>query len=173
MTDARKEGKNGDVEERRRDAPDARASGMTPVLHVPRLSDALAPNELAKLGTDELVRFLTPRRWFGAQAGTPSGARVRDAIALPWGGGRFAIARVEVTTAIAAEPRLYQLPLCVRSTDEIGDAPPRSTLARVVASDGEGLLFDAVEEGAFLRALADSFQHGGSFDNGESRWVIE
>ena len=144
-----------------------------PALHVPRLADALAPNELAKLTTDELVRFLAPRRWFGAKAGTPSAARVRDAIALPWEGGRFAIARLEVTTGNATEPRLYQLPLCVRSADEIGDASPRSTLARVVAGDGEGLLFDAVEDGAFLRALADSFQHGGSFGNAEARWVVE
>lgn len=142
-------------------------------LHVPRLADALAPNELAKLGTDELVRFLAPRRWFGAKAGTPSAARIRDAISLPWDDGRFAIARLEVTTANASEPKLYQLPLCVRSADEIGDTPPRSTLARVIAGDGEGLLFDAVEDGAFLRALADSFQHGGSYGAGDSRWVIE
>ena len=146
---------------------------MMPALHVPRLADALAPNELAKLKTDELVQFLAPRRWFGAKAGTPSAARVRDAIALPWEGGRFAIARLEVTTENATQPRLYQLPLCVRSADEICGAPPRSTLARVVAGDGEGVLFDAVEDGVFLRALADSFQHGGSFGNAEARWVVE
>ena len=145
-----------------------------PTLHVSRLADALAPNELAKLKTDELVRFLAPRRWFGAKAGTPSAARVRDAIGLPWeGGGRFAIARLEVMTGNASEPRLYQLPLCVRSADEVGDAPPLSTLARVVAGDGEGLLFDAVEDGTFLRALGDSFQHGGSFGDAEARWVVE
>ena len=146
---------------------------MMPALHVARLADALAPNELARLGTDALVAFLTPRRWFGAKAGTPSAARIRDAIALPWESGRFAVARLEVTTANAAEPKLYQLPLCVRSTDEIGDTPPRSTLARVIAADGEGLLFDAVEDGAFLRALADALAQGGSFGTTDSRWVIE
>jgi len=161
------------VEQRSRGANDARWGGTMPTLNVPRLADALTPNELARLGTDALVAFLTPRRWFGAKAGTPSAARIRDAIALPWEAGRFAIARLEVTTATAAEPKLYQLPLCVRSTDEIGDAPPRSTLARVVAGDGEGLLFDAVEDGAFLRALADAFARGGSFGDAGSRWVIE
>ncbi|HKN65779.1 MAG TPA: hypothetical protein VJW73_05845 [Gemmatimonadaceae bacterium] len=171
MTEPRREDR--DVEERRRGAPEAQASEMMPALQVPRLADALAPNELAKLGTDELVRFLAPRRWFGAKAGAPSLARVRDVIPLPWEGGRFAIARLEVRTGSAAQPRLYQLPLSVRSVDEIGDAPPRSTLARVVAGDGEGLLFDAVEDGAFLRALADSFRHGGSFGSAESRWVTE
>ena len=168
------EGEVRDVEQRRIGAENAHASGpMRPALHVPRLADALTPNELAKLGTDELVAFLAPRRWFGAKAGTPSAARIRDAVALPWEGGRFAVARLEVKTANAAEPKVYQLPLCVRSTDEIGDAPPRSTLARVVADDGEGLLFDAVEDGAFLRALADAFARGGSFGDTGSRWLIE
>ena len=171
MAEPRRE--DGDVEQRRRGATDAPASGMMPVLHVPRLADALAPNELAKLGTDELVAFLAPRRWFGAKAGTPSAARVRDTIALPWAGGRFAIARLEVTTGNAGQPKLYQLPLSVRGTNEIGNAPPGSTLARVVAGDGEGLLFDAVEDRAFLRALADSFAYGGSFGDDGSRWVIE
>src|SRR5690242_3102580 len=91
VTEPRREDR--DVEEQRRGAPDAQARGMMPALHVARLADALAPNELAKLGTDALVRFLAPRRWFGAKAGTPSAARVRDAIALPWEGGPFAIAR--------------------------------------------------------------------------------
>jgi hypothetical protein len=92
VTEPRRE--DHDVEQRRRGAPEAQASGMMPVLHVPKLADALAPNELAKLGTDELVAFLAPRRWFGAKAGTPSSARVRHAIPLPWEGGRFAIARL-------------------------------------------------------------------------------
>jgi trehalose synthase-fused probable maltokinase len=67
----------------------------------------------------------------------------------------------------------YQLPLCVRSIEEIGDAPPRSTVARVVAGDSEGLLFDAVEDGAFLRALVDAFAHGGTFGEGSLRWTFE
>ena len=173
MAESGREREDRDVEERRRGAADAHGSGKLPVLHVGRLIDALAPNELAKLSTDALVAFLAPRRWFGAKAGTPSAARVRDAIPLPWEGGRFAIARLEVTAGIASAPKLYQLPLCVRSASEIGDAPPRSTLARVVAAQEEGLLFDAVEDGAFLRALADSFARGGTFGGGESRWVIE
>lgn len=141
-------------------------------LRVARLGDALLPNELARLGTADLVAFLTPRRWFGAKAGAPSAARVADAIGLPWESGRFAIARLDVTTA-GGESKRYQLPLCVRSNDEIGDALPTSIIARVVAEDGEGLLFDAVEDGAFLRALADAFAHGGQFGKGLSHWVIE
>lgn len=141
-------------------------------LRVARLGDALLPNELAQLGTADLVSFLTPRRWFGAKAGAPSAARVDDAIVLPWESGRFAIARLDVTTA-GGESKRYQLPLCVRSNDEIGDALPTSIIARVVASDGEGLLFDAVEDGAFLRGLADAFARGGTFGRESARWIIE
>ena len=154
-----------------------RAAGPTrhaprATLHVNRLDDALATSELAKLGTQELVAFLTPRRWFGAKAGKPSSARVRDVIRLPWENGRYAIARLEVTTG-SGDTKQYQVPLCVRSDDEIGDAPPKSVIARVVAGDGEGLLFDAVEDGGFLRALAESFGHGGSFGEEGARWKVE
>ena len=41
MTEPRSEDR--DVEERRRSAPDAHASGLTPALHVSRLADALSP----------------------------------------------------------------------------------------------------------------------------------
>src|SRR5438105_1382911 len=155
-------------QESRKRPRSARAS-----LRVAALADALSPNELAKLGTQDLVGFLAPRRWFGAKAGSPTSARIRDAILLPWETGHFAIARLEVATA-AANPALYQLPLCVRGMDEIGDALPKSILARVVASEGaaEGLLFDAVEDGAFVRGLADAFAHGTSIGD-PPRWIIE
>jgi maltose alpha-D-glucosyltransferase/alpha-amylase len=142
------------------------------VLKVRELADALAPNELARLGTDDVAAFLAPRRWFGAKAGKPSAARVRDVVPLPWEGGRFAVARLDVTTA-AGTHSTYQLPLCVRSTDEIGDRQPRSVLARVEAAEGEGLLFDAVEDGAFLRGLADALAHGGSYGSAGLKWIVE
>jgi trehalose synthase-fused probable maltokinase len=141
-------------------------------LHVRSLADALLPDELARLGTDDLAAFLAPRRWFGAKAGTPRSARVRDVIPLAWDGGPFAIARLEVATS-ATGPTLYQLPLCVRGVEEIGDRMPKSVLARVVAGDEEGVLFDATEDGAFLRALADSFARGGAFSSNALRWIIE
>ena len=144
-------------------------------LNTARLEDALTTSELAKLGSEALVAFLAPRRWFGAKAGKPSSARVRDAIRLPWENGRYAIARFDVESG-SGESKQYQVPLCVRSDEEIGDAPPKSVIARVVASDDEGLLFDAVEDGGFLRALAEAFGRGGSFGesgDGGARWTIE
>jgi maltose alpha-D-glucosyltransferase/alpha-amylase len=163
---------NDDSRRQPRATQNAPRSASIATLRVRALADALLPNELAKLQTAEIAAFLAPRRWFGAKAGAPAAARIRDAIALPWEAGRFAIARVEVTTA-AGQLALYQLPLCVRSNDEIGDRPPKSLLARVSSADEEGLLFDAVEDGAFLRALADAFARGGSFGAEGARWVME
>ena len=142
------------------------------VLKVRELRDALSPNELARLGTAELAAFLAPRRWFGAKAGTPTAARIRDVVPLPWEDGRFAIARLEVTTSAGAQ-NVYQLPLCVRAKAEIGDRMPKSVVARVDANGEEALLYDAVEDGAFLRALADALAHGGSFGSGALKWIIE
>ena len=142
------------------------------MLKVRGLRDALLPNELARLGTEELAAFLTPRRWFGAKAGKPTSARIRDVVPLPWEGGRFAIARLEVTTS-AGVHALYQVPLCVRDTEEIGDRQPKSVLARVDTGSVQGVLYDAVEDGAFLRSLADALAHGGSYGSDTLRWTIE
>jgi len=151
----------------------ARRASRAGQLRVRALADALLPNELGRLSTEDLAEFLVTKRWFGAKAGKPTAARVSGVIALPWEGGRFAIARLEVETEGAAEKKTYQLPLSVRSNDDIGDAPPKSVLARVVGDEEEGLLFDAVEDGAFLRALADAVARGGSFGDDRARWVIE
>jgi len=142
-------------------------------INAPRLVDALTPNVLAALGTAELAAFLAPRRWYGAKAGTPSAARVRDVVSIPWEGGPFAVARIEVTPSAGGDPSLYQVPLCVRSLEEIGDQPPTSVIARVVAGDGEGLLFDAVEDGAFLRGLAGALAKPATFGSSGTQWIIE
>ena len=170
MTEASDENKNS--EERPRSPRRAPSATRVAALTVRHLDDALSPNELAKLETRDVVAFLAPRRWFGAKAGAPSAARIRDVIALPWETGGFAIARLDVTTG--AGQALYQLPLCIRSIEEIGDQLPKSALARVVATEDadEGILFDAVEDGAFVRGLVDAFAHGGSFGD-RARWIIE
>src|SRR5690242_1996615 len=102
--------------------PAARAPGA-PTLRVGRLSDALEPNELGNLRTEDLIGFLAPRRWFGAKAGSPTTAGVRDVVRLPWENGCFAIARLEVGTA-DGQTALYQLPLCARDMEAIGDEMP-------------------------------------------------
>ena len=142
-------------------------------LTVDSIADALTPAVLSRLGTADLATFLADRRWFGAKAGAPRSARVRDVVALGWEGGQFAVARLEVVPASGGEPAIYQLPLCVRAEKEMSGKPPKSVLARVRSSREEALLFDAVEDGVFLRMLAASLAKGTSFDSGGVRWAVE
>ena len=165
-------------EENEQPRPGARAGSRgslarpSATLSAPTLADTLSPNVLRTLTAADLAAFLVKRRWFGAKAGAPRETRVRDVVALPWEGGHFAVARLDVVSADGTATS-YQLPLCVRSVEEIGDAPPAGIIARVSTTQGEGLLFDAVEDGAFLRALTDAFAKPQTIERGGTRWVIE
>ena len=139
-----------------------------PVLHVAgKLRDALAPEVLAQLTTQDLTRFLAGRRWFAAKAGAPRRARIGSVIPLEWDDGAFAVARLEVEME-SGERHCYQLPLAVRER-----AAPTEPLAQVESTEGEGVLFDAVEDAPFRRHLADAFARGARFDGGSSSWIIE
>jgi ABC-type branched-subunit amino acid transport system substrate-binding protein len=52
-------------------------------------------------------------------------------------------------------------------------AAPTEALAQVESAGGEGVLFDAVEDAAFRRHLADAFARGWRVEGGESSWVVE
>ena len=92
------------------------------LIRVPTLADALTREALQTLTTADLTAFLMERRWFGAKAGAPSAARIRDVVPIDWEGGRFAVARVEVVPAGGGPAALYQLPLSVRRA---GPSTPR------------------------------------------------
>jgi trehalose synthase-fused probable maltokinase len=139
-----------------------------PVLHVAgKLQDALAPEVLAQLTTEDLTRFLAGRRWFAAKAGAPRAARITSVVPLSWDDDSFAIARLDVETESGAR-HCYQLPLAVRER-----AAPTEALAHVESPAGDGVLFDAVEDAAFRRHLADAFARGERFEAEGTSWVIE
>jgi trehalose synthase-fused probable maltokinase len=139
-----------------------------PVLHVAgKLRDALAPEVLAQLTTEDLARFLAGRRWFAAKAGAPRSARIASVIPLAWDDGSLAIARLDVETESGAR-QCYQVPLAVRER-----VAPTDPLAQVESPAGDGVLFDAVEDAAFRRHLADAFARGARFEAGGSSWVVE
>ena len=160
------ERQNGDEERATRHASRATLHAQQPTLRVGTLPEVLALETLQTLSAEDLAAFLGQRRWFGAKAGAPRSARIRDVVRLTWEGGEFALARVEVVPALGSTA-LYQLPLCVRTLEEIGEDLPSSVVARVIATEGEeeGLLFDAVEDGAFLRALTEAMTKGASVTN--------
>jgi predicted trehalose synthase len=134
---------------------------------------ALSAAVLAQLAGAPLIEFLKPRRWYGAKAGAPRGARIADVVPLPWEDGRFAIARLEVESERGV--RSYQLPLAFRDANQSApdDTKPKAVLARVAWSGGEGTIHDATEEPRFLRHLADTLAKGESFGGDGTRWVVE
>jgi len=64
---------------------------------------------VSALQSDELLEFLMRQRWFGAKGMAPTHARIAELIPLPWGEGKFGLARVAVREAGAE--REYQLPI--------------------------------------------------------------
>lgn len=105
-----------------------------------------ALDKLAATSGDELLAFLKTQRWFAAKGAAPTEARVIDAVVMPWGDGRFAIARVGVTTDTGTAT--YQLP---------------------VSSDA----LDATSDEEFRRGLVNALVHGAEAKTGNLRWVVD
>jgi maltose alpha-D-glucosyltransferase/alpha-amylase len=131
--------------------------------------DAPIVGALASLGGDALLTFITKQRWFGGKGATPTRARVDNSMTLPWGDGRFAIARV-VVTADGAEAT-YQVPLATRDAIP-GGVPQRSVVDRA-NGDAATTVYDAVQDPEFRAGLAQALATGAVARNDESRWVIE
>ena len=148
---------------------------MLSSISAPSQQQVLTLDVLRALDGAPLVAFLLERRWFGAKAGAPRSARIVELVPLPWNGGAFAIARVAVESDQAE--RHYQLPLALREGLAAPPSPaaPKAAIASITWPGGEGLLYDAVEDPSFRRALADAFaKPGGEEHRGARlRWVIE
>jgi trehalose synthase-fused probable maltokinase len=146
-------------------------AAVPPTLRVARLEDALGAGALRRLTAEQLAAFLLQRRWFGGKGRAPASVATGDVIELR-GSTPAAVVRLDVDTGSGGTVH-YQLPLAVRRAGE-GDAPS-AILALVEAGDGNGVLFDAVEDEGFRRALGTSFGDGETLATPDdaSRWVIE
>jgi trehalose synthase-fused probable maltokinase len=123
---------------------------------------------IASLTTSELLEFITKQRWFAGKSDTPSGARIAHSIVLPWGEGRFAIARV-VVTADSGDVT-YQLPLAM--SDSIPDGIADRYVVRL-PGDGRPGIYDAVHDPEFRAGLIRALGEGAVVENNESRWTVE
>ena len=110
-----------------------------------------------------LLEYIRSRRWFGAKGGAPASARIVDVTPLPWEDGAFAILRVEVGTTHGTQ--LYQLPVAARAGLPVG--------VQAIARVGDLTLFDATEEPAFRRELADVFARGLVVEGSGENWIVE
>jgi maltose alpha-D-glucosyltransferase/alpha-amylase len=129
--------------------------------------------ERGRAGLEDLLpAHLRSRRWFRAKARRIKTAEIIDTIPIPEAKdprivlGQVVLVHVEFTEG---DPQTYVLPLAFAGppspggqsapegsgTEATRDVPRAASLARVVTSQGEGILFDAVHDRAFGRALLD------------------
>jgi len=134
---------------------------------MPTRHDAPILSALASLVGDDLLRFVTRQRWFAEKGAAPTHARVASSIVVPWGEGRFAIARV-VVTADNAEVT-YQVPLAARESLP-GGIPDRC----VIESRSSAMsVYDAVYDPEFRAGLAQALATGAIVRGNGTRWIIE
>lgn len=136
---------------------------------MPTRQDAPIVAALASLGGDSLLNFITTQRWFGAKGAVPTRAHLHSSIVVPWGDGRFAIARV-VVTADNGEVT-YHVPLAVRASIPHG-APERSVVAPAIGAAATSV-YDAVHDPEFRAGLGHALAAGLDARNDGSRWTIE
>ncbi len=131
------------------------------------LSAALSPESLGRLDGAPLARFLGAQRWFGAKGESPRAVHVHDVIPLFAGA---TLARVAVELG-GGRTTLHQVVLAARPVAEVGAVPATAILARLAHGDTEGVLFDAVHDPRFRRALLEAVLAGATIESGGRRWV--
>ncbi|HEX2030458.1 MAG TPA: maltose alpha-D-glucosyltransferase [Actinomycetota bacterium] len=123
-------------------------------------TSVLARKNLPALA-DVLPGHLRGRRWFGGKGRRIRGAEVVDAIPVPRPDGErrtrtagyLAIVRVEY---VEGEPESYLLPLAAATglqAEELREWRPQAIVARLRTRDGEAVLYDALYDPDFCRAL--------------------
>src|SRR6185437_1020634 len=141
-----------------------RAGEGIPALHVSQTEH----NYIEGVSPDDWRRFLDEQRWYMAKAARPTDIRVAHVIALPWGGGAFAIAIVDV----AFDDRVDRYQIAVARRDAApSDIPPH---AMIHAAPGAGVLYDAVFDGDFRAGLGLAIANGATAHDGRgAAWTVE
>ena len=103
-----------------------------------------------------LPGYLGMRRWFRSKARAMKTAEVVDVISLRPSGPPCFVTLVH-TEYTEGDPETYVLPLGFRPGDEEAhDLPHHAVVARLRTEEGDGILFDALSDPAFARALLDA-----------------
>ena len=113
-----------------------------------------------------LPSYIVQRRWFGQKSGTVTSAQLIDAVRVPEGSGprqrtlaHFAIVRVELDHG---GPERYTLPIAFASGEQADDLArwqPEAIMADLQTASGPGVLFDALYEPQFVRAMLELLSH--------------
>lgn len=112
----------------------------------------LERNQMRDLSSDQLLRFLMTRRWFGAKGREPESARVVDAVPV---GDAGWIARVDVALRDGVER--YQLTLRGHGSEV----------------EGREALADGLEDPEFRRALGGAVARARALEGPGLRWAVD
>ncbi|MEO6879200.1 MAG: hypothetical protein ABI205_12020, partial [Gemmatimonadaceae bacterium] len=125
---------------------------------------------LDALTSDVLIHFLTGQRWYAIKGAVGARGRVIDWVVAPWGGGRYAFARIGVVTDNTTE-HVYQLPVAVLAE---ATATPETAVITYIDVDGTRLaVVDAVHDHGFRLGLANAVTAGNTADRDGARWTTE
>ncbi|MGH2347955.1 MAG: putative maltokinase, partial [bacterium] len=121
-------------------------------------ADVLAGAQTQQALAAALPGYLVAARWFAGKARTVKAVRMNDTMLVGAGGlGAIVIAGVEYTDG---DPDAYALPLAVASggaAAAVSAAHPQAVLAEVHADGTPGVVYDALTDPAFCRALLEAF----------------
>jgi maltose alpha-D-glucosyltransferase/alpha-amylase len=123
----------------------------------PRRS-ALADTLRRQLERDALPRFLPSQRWFGGRDARIGAIEVEAMTEWSTPAGTWLLIRVAVALQDRS-PESYLLPVALawdRRDDESSRPPAVSTLARVRQRARTGILYDAIADDAFCRAVVSA-----------------
>jgi trehalose synthase-fused probable maltokinase len=125
---------------------------------------------IAALPSDALLRYLERQRWYGSKGTKAGGAKVTNVVVLPWGDGRYAMARATVN---AGGEQAYQLLLGLAPPDASIE-PETAIVGRVRGADYDVTLYDAVHDAAFRDGLIAALRTGANASDGaRGEWVAE
>jgi maltose alpha-D-glucosyltransferase/alpha-amylase len=126
---------------------------------------------VASITGDELAGFLQRQRWFAAKGPRSLSPRVVSVVVLPWGDGRFALARVEVV--VDAEHQIYQLPIAARHSPS-SHIPAAAAIGSATENGVAVSVYDAVYDADFRDGLARCAARGVEVaGSGSTRFIAE
>ncbi|MFN4259624.1 MAG: maltose alpha-D-glucosyltransferase [Gemmataceae bacterium] len=116
---------------------------------------------------DVLVRYLRQRRWFGGKARTMKNGAIRETFRVPYGTAAAYLTLIDVEFTEGAADT-YVMPLSYTSgeaADILREQKPHFVVAQVRGAE-EGVLFDALGDGAFCAAILEAVAANRRFESG-------
>jgi maltose alpha-D-glucosyltransferase/alpha-amylase len=119
---------------------------------------------------DAASAFLTNQRWSGIK-GRPI-ERLGALSLMPMFGAPASFRLLKLDVAFSDTATSFLLPLALRPSSRAPEVPRGVVFARIEATDGPGILFDAVFDPHFVEQLARSLAHENRQTGVQLAWVV-